>query len=271
MEQKYCAPGKGIDKISCLDRKSLVKIIEAYNKTVKGKKKLTIGKKRKGVLWKQFREKMSDSCNKEVCWIDKGFVKKLGDPEISQYTFRPKMPDSWKEDRFTWLTTSDINYAMRQYERIYPKFLFIGPVAVDCPGGYLCELTGFDFSKLGKVTDVGIVYNLDPHYKGGSHWVALHVNKKQRSIDYYDSYGSPPPPEIDSFMKKIEKDMARGGIKMKRDYNKVRHQFGNSECGVFSMNFIIEKLKGHTLKYISQKPIDDEQMNEMRNYLYRNR
>lgn len=36
----------------------------------------------------------------------------------------------------------------------------------------------------------GIVINLDPHDKPGSHWVSLYLNGKQ--IDFFDSYGLPP-------------------------------------------------------------------------------
>ena len=54
------------------------------------------------------------------------------------------------------------------------------------------------------------------------------------------------------------------------EINKKQHQKKNSECGVYSMNFIIERLKGKTLKDINKKRIPDELMNEMRNILYRN-
>jgi hypothetical protein len=53
------------------------------------------------------------------------------------------------------------------------------------------------------------------------------------------------------------------------EYNKKRHQYGGSECGMYSMNFLIESLKGNTLKDIENKVITDREVNILRNYLYR--
>ena len=271
MEKKYCAPGKGGDKISCLSRESLIKIINSFNQTTSPKNRLTIGKKSKKMLWNQFRNKMAKQCKLEVCWVDQDFVKKMNDLDIQHHTFRPKMPTSWKRKKNTWLTTTDINLAMKQYEKVYPNFLFIGTVARDCPGGYMCELTGFDFTRLGKIDNVGVVYNLDPHYKGGSHWVAMNVNVKKRTINYYDSYGHKPPNEIHNFMLKIQNDLKKVGKKMKIEYNNKRHQYGGSECGIFSMNFLINSIKGKSIKQISSMKLTDKKMLEMRDYLYRNK
>ena len=53
------------------------------------------------------------------------------------------------------------------------------------------------------------------------------------------------------------------------EYNKKRHQYGGSECGMYSMNFLIESLKGKTLKDFESKQITDREVNLLRNYLYR--
>jgi hypothetical protein len=284
MNKSVCAPGKGTDRISCLSKDSLIKIIKAYNKQLRSRgggshsnnqNPISIKNKSKKQLWENLREKMSGECNKEVCWIDRSFVRDIRDPDILDNTFKPKQPESWKIKKNTWLTTSDINSVMKQYENKHPDFLFIGPVAVDCPGGYYCELTNFDFSRLGKINKVGIVYNLDPHYKGGSHWVGLYIDKKKNQVNYYDSYGHAPPKQIKSFMNQVGNQLNEYNKKnninqnIKLEYNKVRHQYGGSECGVYSMNFIIQSLKGRTFKYIQNKKFTDKQMLEMRDILYR--
>lgn len=53
------------------------------------------------------------------------------------------------------------------------------------------------------------------------------------------------------------------------DWNKKKHQFGGSECGVYSMNFIIESIKGNKLSDIENKKISDYSVNILRNYFYR--
>ena len=285
MNKSVCAPGKGIDKISCLSKESLIKIIKAYNKQIRSSgggsnstsknKPISFKNKSKKKLWEDLRSKMSGECDNEVCWIDRSFMRDVYDPEIHDNTFKPKQPDSWKIKKNTWLTTSDINGVMKQYENKYPDFLFIGPVAVDCPGGYYCELTNFNFARLGKINKVGIVYNLDPHYKGGSHWVGLYIDKKKNQVNYYDSYGHSPPTQIKSFMNQIRDQLSEYNKKnnINKDpilnYNKVRHQYGGSECGVYSMNFIIHSLKGRSFDYIQKKKFTDKQMLEMRDILYR--
>ena len=63
------------------------------------------------------------------------------------------------------------------------------------------------------------------------------------------------------------KRQMRGGVVI--DWNKKKHQFGGSECGVYSMNFIIESIKGNKLSEIEKKSISDYSVNVLRNYFYR--
>ena len=53
-------------------------------------------------------------------------------------------------------------------------------------------------------------------------------------------------------------------------YNKIRHQFSNSECGVYSMNFIIRLLHGETFDTIVENVTKDEAMNACRGAYFRN-
>jgi hypothetical protein len=53
------------------------------------------------------------------------------------------------------------------------------------------------------------------------------------------------------------------------DYNKVRHQYDNSECGVYSINFILELLDGKSFKDITNNKTYDEEMNKNRKIYFR--
>jgi hypothetical protein len=53
-------------------------------------------------------------------------------------------------------------------------------------------------------------------------------------------------------------------------YNKIQHQFKNSECGVYSMNFIIRLLGGETFDEIVNNITNDDKMNSCRNTYFRN-
>ena len=49
---------------------------------------------------------------------------------------------------------------------------------------------------------MGIVFNTDPHYKDGEHWISLFVNlsgshlNNNPGIYYFDSFGRKPPTQI---------------------------------------------------------------------------
>jgi hypothetical protein len=111
-----------------------------------------------------------------------------------------------------------------------------------------------DQIKNGK-TKIGIVFNTDPHYKGGSHWISLFINIKKGTIFFFDSAGDKIPKQI---MKLVEKITEQGKqlhppINFHFDQNHpVEHQFGNTECGMYSLFFIIfmlqDKITGGHLK-----------------------
>jgi hypothetical protein len=193
-----------------------------------------------------------------------------------QETFRPKKPKEWNKNPYEWLTTEDIKKVMKQYEKRYPSFLFIGPVPLDCPTSITCPLSNFNVKLLIEVlgkTKLGVVYNLDPHNKPGSHWVALYSDFRKKTIFYFDSVGLPPPQPILSFINKLQNSIQEYykivfniNVNVNVLTNKTKFQYGSSECGVFSMYFIISNLTG---KGIKKEETNDKKMNQMRNFLYR--
>jgi len=267
----YCSPNREDQKLTCFSKESLIKIAKAYNESHEDKIKI---KDNKVKLWYSIREKMSNKCKEEVCWIDQNFVKSIKDKEINQYTFKPKKPESWKYNKYEWLSTTDINVVMKQYEKKYEDFFFIGPVPLDCYYGssLRCELTNLKLKSFIKsgLNSLGIIYNLDYSYQDGSHWVAFFLSLNDNKMTYFDSVGSAPPMEIVTLMNSYKKQLNELGINIDIEINRKQHQKKNSECGIYSMNFIIQRLKGKTLKDINKKRIPDELMNEMRNILYRN-
>ena len=98
------------------------------------------------------------------------FMKGKLNTELKSYTFAPKSPSSWKKDPNTWLTSVDIEKVMKQYERKYNHFEFIGPSPIDfdhhkiygeCVWEELCKFSlqdnikrnGFKGSKNRKIID----------------------------------------------------------------------------------------------------------------------
>ena len=163
---------------------------------------------------------------------------------------------------------------MKQYEKTYKCFSFIGPSPIDfdthimngeCVWEELCEFNLKKEMDSGKFK-FGIIFNLDPHYKGGSHWVSLFINTRKKKIFYFDSVGNNIPPQIMKFVEKVIMQGKDMNINFVFDQNyPIEHQYGNTECGVYSIFFIVhmleDKLSEH---YLKTHILKDEYMQNFR-------
>ena len=109
-------------------------------------------------------------------------------------------------------------------------------------------------------------FNLDPHFKDGSHWVAAFVDLRPaaRKVYYFDSYGIEPPQQIAKFMRSLTlQDSA-----LELAYNARRFQFQGSECGMYSLYFIICMLEEENFKTFCHKPVPDGEMLRLRHWIF---
>ena len=60
------------------------------------------------------------------------------------------------------------------------------------------------------------------------------------------------------------------GKKCDMRHNPTRHQFKNSECGVYSINFILELLNGKSFDDICNTELPDNDINKLRKKIFRN-
>lgn len=299
-----CAPDYANGTVTCFSDRALRSIINAYNASHTDKIQLTSGA-RKRDIWEAIQQKMSDKCGKdEACWINQGFLKKL-QPDLEQY-FKPLAPLG----QYQWLSTDDIYNVMSQYDRKHKDFKFVGPLPMDflrLRDKDSLYLQGLDLNRERSkgLKNIGVIFNMDPSTKGGSHWIALNIDLLRNEIHYFDSYGAkhtepnedmlpyydsygqynrgariPMPKDIQKFVFKTmmrmtgdkgKKAMQVGG-KMKMPYklriNSIQHQYANSECGVYSMLFLL-KSRNSSFEQITQDIITDEVANQARNHLFR--
>lgn len=256
---------------TCYSKDSLIKIANEWNKNNKHEKQIKINNQSKKQLWESIQKKFNSDCgNDDYCWKKQNFIKKLRDTEIELYTFKPNYPRSWLKNKYTWLNTYDIYYVMKQYEKANEDFIFLGPIPSDCPTKIQCELTNIDLIKLKKngINKIGIIYNLDMSHQPGSHWIGMYIDNKNNEINIYDSQIGIGNNLIRQFIEKLVKKYREHNIEPTVIYNDKRHQFGGSECGVYSMNFILERLHGTTMYEISKMKIPDEKMNYLRKLLF---
>lgn len=218
-------------------------------------------------------------CKTERCWLEKAPLDPVKKKEIIKMYFRPTMPDSWLANPNVWLDSNDINKVMKQYEETYPNFKYFGtnPIDFSSPSPYIegskekkiclqdeiCKLNLKDMLSKG-VTKLGFVYNLDPSDKEGSHWIASFIDIPAKKHYYFDSYGMSPPHQVSRFMKALTLQEPS----MKLYNNAKRLQFGDSECGVYCLYFIIRMLEGDDFKKFCRRAPTDSDIKDIRKWIF---
>uniref|UniRef100_A0A6C0J4E8 Ubiquitin-like protease family profile domain-containing protein n=1 Tax=viral metagenome TaxID=1070528 RepID=A0A6C0J4E8_9ZZZZ len=280
-----CAPGNKYQKGSCYTLENLINIAIAFNKNYPNDK--IILKSDKKYLLKSLSINMKNkfNCNNQMCWLKTKLLKNMDNENINFFTFRPNGP----EKRSEWLSTNDINHVVYQYEKIYDNFNFFGAVPYDFQDLPILDVYNVNFNNLlnNNKSRIGLVINLDKHTESGSHWVSLYSDFKKNQIYFFDSFAKKPGKEIKTFLgqilnflyeKKYNKTLKEEMIFTKDPslesfdvrYNKIRHQFKSSDCGVYSINFILRLLKGESFDYITKNITKDDDMNECRKVYFSN-
>ena len=261
---------------SCYSKDELHKMRDMWNARHPDQKIQTNDDKQ---IWQQLKEYYANICNKESCWVRQMTKNTKLEQELLA-SFAPEAPKEWKKNPNEWLSSIDILAVMNQYEKKYNCFDFLGPSPIDYDTHKLhgeCvweELCHFDLSKQinkGRFK-FGIIFNLDPHYEGGSHWVSLFVNVKNKTIFFFDSTGEQIPNQINKFVDTVieQGKQLPTPINFKFDQNyPVEHQYGNTECGIYSIFFIIhmleDKITGH---YLKTHILKDKYMEKFRKIYY---
>lgn len=294
VKDKKCAPSNSFSGNSCISKKTLISIAERYNSLNTDKIDTSLNKKD---LVKKLEDKLGSSCQR--CWIISGVLQnkiQLNDDDkllqdLKKFTWLPDGP----KKKYEWLSTTHINDKLLQYHKVDKQFLFLGAVPLDfdlLPVLGIRDINFVDLHNKKNKNKIGVVFNLDKHDMHGSHWVAVYADLVKGKINYFDSNGSVPPKEIKKFINKLTKasyniifgeklsindvlkayknkeslpkKVKENLDKMDFRFNTIRHQFKNSECGVYCLHFIIESLKGRTFDDITNNIIDDDDMNKNR-------
>ena len=301
-----CAPSKKYSDGSCFPLETLKVIADNYNK--KNKNKINLNQTKEELV-KELESKLSDKCDEQTCWLRLDIVKELNNEDILTNTFRPKGPMK----KYEWLSTTHINDVIEQYHSIHKDFIFLGAVPSDFADLPILKIGDLNFNELEKQQKykIGLVINLDEHWKDGSHWVALYADLEKNQVYFFDSLGRKPIKRIRKYINKITKyiynkkyntnlpindviekiknvnknkdkefrnkliknnkylsNLLEDGFDIR--YNHIQHQFDNSECGVYSINFIIRLVGGESFDSVINNITKDEAMNANRKIYFRN-
>jgi hypothetical protein len=275
----YCSPSHEKNyQVSgtCFSKGALLRMARAWNEyhvekdKIRGVERMTAKE-----LWKELNQRMSDICGSrnDICWVD--HLKGVGSvPEVKK-SIAPKQPKEWSKNPRTWLTNYDIADVMNQYdisqEPSY-QYKFLGVYPIDfqassfgqCLFNEICSLEILPLIKKG-IRYLGLITNLDKHNQDGSHWTSLFIvlDPKLPSFGawYYDSVGSKEPVEITQFKTSLKAQVEKahevfGSVIFNTTGDQdisYRHQYKNTECGMFSIDYQLRWLK--SLKKNARKTI----------------
>ena len=303
-----CAPSKEYKDGSCFTEPILKKIALNYNKQNQNKIDLNGGKKELvKELSIKLADKCSDQvCWLRLDIVKELENDDL--EEIEENTFRPKGPTKKYEWLSTNHINEVIQQYHDIYKDFL--FLGAVPLDFEeLPILGLHNINYKDFEDKKKFK-IGLVINLDEHNQNGSHWVSLFFNLKKNQIYFFDSIGRKPAKKIRHFINSITKylyykkykkelpindiiqklkdlesiseskkqdiiksdkylnNLFNGGFDIR--FNTIQHQFKNSECGVYSINFIIRLASGESFDSVINDITKDDIMNKNRSLYFRN-
>lgn len=216
--------------------------------------------------------KTKTNCESESCIYESPMLKQvLGDTQfIIKQTFKPKGPYNSDD----WLDNLNIDGVLKQNMEKYKDFYAIPFQMIDFVKQQ-AELATLNIPNLIKrYNTVGVVINTDTSTGKGKHWFALFMDfrKEPYTLEFFNSSGNLPVYQIQSWMNKTKRDFEKLGKQMDIIIvNSNELQKSSSECGVFSLWFILGRLEGKSVsefKNVNMGP-NDEKMIKFRKWLFK--
>jgi hypothetical protein len=221
------------------DEEEIERLRTVYNK--EHPRESPIQKRGVEAIWSDLKHRLHSQCT-------------TGEPTciVSSMMKRPRAPKSWESNPTEWLSSDDIDKREREYEKVIKDYHFVGCVPIDfdlksemskCIVSTLCSMKLNTLFKKGYHR-VGIVFNTDVHDGPGQHWIAAFLDMRPElqypRMTYFDSYAQKPEKEIQRLMFrwKDQWDLSHPTERpMRLTYNTTRHQFKESECGMYCLFF----------------------------------
>lgn len=279
-KRSVCSPKEknSVREFTCYTDKTLYKLRDLWNARHPDN---LIGTNDAKEIHNSLKNQLRNVCNQESCWLKQKLkFGDLNEASIMEDSFAPVSPEEWKKNPNEWLSSMDILDVMKQYEKAYKCFEFLGPSPIDfdtkkmygsCVWEELCNFNLEAQIKKGK-TKIGIIFNTDPHYRGGEHWISLFINIKKRQIFFFDSVGNKAPVSVMNLVNRIidQGKKLKKPIRFTFDQNyPVEHQYGNSECGIYSIFFVVHMLEDKiTNHYLKTHLLKDQYMSKFRKIFF---
>lgn len=302
---QYCSPANDREAF-CFPRKILIRLAEITDLIDRAKPIRIKPTDKDNAIYTKINSRLKRYCGNGRHWLWCGALERLvtirGVPNairlknslrgIEKKNLKPEKPLPWYQKPKTWLSNFDIQNVMQQYSSAKRyRYEFLGVFPIDftkrsssgvCMYSKFCTIDIKDYIKRG-IKHIGLITNLDRHDEPGSHWTSsfmvIDSNSSSYGAYYYDSAVNTIPADLKDFFDNVQAQCNAIYPKksFKIDYNKKKHQFKGSECGVFSMIFQVRWINKIALKKnkasfqeITANPfINDEKMLEVRDFFFR--
>lgn len=146
---------------------------------------------------------------------------------------------SFKTSESGWLDEENINDVMKQYTKDL-SFSWLGTLAID------------EIPTVWPQTRFAAIVNLSKRNEPGSHWVAVLRAKRYLPIEHFDPVG----------------DDTKFRLGLNAYVHRKKHQNDDSNCGVYSIYYILSRFNDVPLKNFEKEDITEEQMEDFFDKLF---
>lgn len=265
IQKNRCSPkpGHAINNYSCYTETALKRLKEEWNNN----NTQQIQHNDPIEIHKQFTFLLGGN---EQKWLSNKSLSKLSS-DLNR-SFAPQVPKSWHKNNHEWLSNVDIENVMKQYQRAFKNFAFLGPSPIDFDTRIGSSYVNDDIHHFrldsfinNNINKIGIIFNTDKHNGPGEHWISMFINIPEQYIFFFDSVGDNPPKEIQTLIQRIHTQSKQLNIPLQTYYNNKEHQYSNTECGMYSLYVIIHLLTGKLSPHIlSQQRLPDKDVHAFR-------
>lgn len=230
-------------------------------------------------------------CDGESCVLSHSDFKGTVGVDVAEYEKKLRMNPVGPHDSNDLLNNFNIDEVLKLYTRKYPNYHHIPFRMIDFK---VTETNWFNSRKKDQtltflnpkehITDrskdcCGVVLNTDYSNGRGKHWFCLFFdfrNINHITLEYFNSSGNMPPQEVHVYLvalkRKVYMEYPKSECTIETVSNK-QIQYSETECGVYSLYYIISRLEGHSLeeirKIIKTRGISDKLMLDVRSHIFR--
>ena len=119
------------------------------------------------------------------------------------------------------------------------------------------------------ITCAGCVLNTDSTGGRGKHWVCIFIDMRDTvwTIEYFNSSGNHPPMEVVIWAFKIKNSVPSRQIEFIK-VSTIMHQLSKTECGMFVLYYIYNRIKGKPYTIFRDNRIEDEKVTKFRKHIF---